>query len=318
MLPPAAPALHEQLDRRLQRLEQRHPELAAAIRLQGALTRERLTLAQERTPEIGDVLLPRERATAKIRAGIPLLHDEPAFVDVDYAANLLGRLANAATGHGEPETAERVQPLVAALAAGLLEPDRLLAEAFVQHREHVSEMAVFAEVDPDLLVTLTALAVAPLLRAHAERLAPILERVGTDAHWERGYCPVCGAWPLLAELRGTERHSHLRCLMCGAGWPSRRLRCAYCENEDVQQIYYLQLEGEPRFKAEVCDRCKGYLKVANAFEPSPAELLALDDLASVGLDLAATERGYQRPTTTGFHLEIALPEDEADEWASLE
>jgi hypothetical protein len=52
------------------------------------------------------------------------------------------------------------------------------------------------------------------------------------------------------------------------------------------------------------------LKVGNAFDPPPAELLALDDALSVHLDLAAIERGYHRPGGTGFTIELAAPEDE--------
>jgi formate dehydrogenase maturation protein FdhE len=60
----------------------------------------------------------------------------------------------------------------------------------------------------------------------------------------------------------------------------------------------------------VCERCKGYLKVGNAFDPPPPELVAFDDLASVHLDVAAIERGYQRPTGTGYTIEISLPDAE--------
>ena len=72
----------------------------------------------------------------------------------------------------------------------------------------------------------------------------------------------------------------------------------------------LAIEGEHRFRIQVCERCRGYLKVGNAFDPPPAELLALDDVASVHLDLAAIERGYQRPGGNGYAIELALAEDE--------
>jgi hypothetical protein len=52
------------------------------------------------------------------------------------------------------------------------------------------------------------------------------------------------------------------------------------------------------------------LKVGNAFDPPPAELLAIDDVASMHLDLAAVERGYQRPGGSGYRIELAVPEAE--------
>ena len=42
--------------------------------------------------------------------------------------------------------------------------------------------------------------------------------------------------------------------------------------------------------------------------PPPPELLALDDVASLHLDVAAIERGYHRPVGSGFRIELAVPE----------
>ena len=36
--------------------------------------------------------------------------------------------------------------------------------------------------------------------------------------WVEPFCPICGAWPALAEVRGIERSRYFRCLRCGAGW----------------------------------------------------------------------------------------------------
>ena len=81
----------------------------------------------------------------------------------------------------------------------------------------------------------------------------------------------------------------------------------------------MQVEGERRFHVLVCDACHGYLPVGNAFDPPPAELLVLDDLASIHLAIAAIERGYQRPSGSGFSIELAAEDAEwAEELASLD
>jgi FdhE protein len=194
----------------------------------------------------------------------------------------------------------------------------LFTEAFVQHPDHLAEMARQVGVDEELLATLSAQAVAPLLRAYAERLLPMVERLEDgspeEVLWQQGYCPVCGGWPVLAELRGVELAQYLRCAACGSGWRARRLFCPYCGNDDYRQLQTLAVEGEQRFRVSVCERCRGYLKVGNAFDPPPAELLALDDVASMHLDVIAIERGYRRPVGSGFAIELALPDEEwADE-----
>ena len=207
--------------------------------------------------------------------------------------------------------------MVEAATTGLLAPDQLFAEAFVQHADHLRDLAMGAGVDTDLLATLANLSVAPLLRAHTGRLAPLLDAVDDGspegAAWQQGYCPICGAWPLLAELRGVELKRRLRCGPCGADWAANRLFCPYCRNDDHRTLKVLRVDGVARYSVTVCDRCQGYLKSANAFTAAPAELLALDDLASMHLDVAAIEQGYQRPEGTGFRMELALPEDAMDE-----
>ena len=300
-----------QLERRLERLTKARPDLREAAELQAALVREVVIAARE--PEARGFPLPAQRVAAKVREGIPLLHGEPAFVDVHYAADLFGRLVNRLSERDDPATGGRVQAIVDAATGDRLDPQRLFAEAFVQHRDHLWELASSAGVDADLLGTLAALAVAPLLRTYAARLLPLLDLADDGslegASWQAGYCPICGAWPALAELRGVELRRFLRCSACGSAWPARRLFCAYCGNDDFKSLSHLRVEGEPRFRADTCQRCHGYLKSANAFDPAPAEVLPLEDLASVDLDVAAIEAGFQRPADTGFRLELALPEE---------
>jgi len=51
---------------------------------------------------------------------------------------------------------------------------------------------------------------------------------------------------------------------------------------------------------EVCDRCKGYLKVIVSFTPTPADLLPIEDLATLHLDYIAQAHGYKRAAGHGF------------------
>jgi FdhE protein len=295
------------LDRRLAALRKAHPELEEAIDLQEQLIRASLTSA--RAAEALPFALPREHLIARLHEGVPMLHDQTAHVDVHFAADLFSRLVNVLQQRDDAELRSRLDVLVSAATSGALEPQRLFSEAFVQHHEHLAEIADAAGVDFELLTTIVAQAVAPLLRAYADRLLPLLERID-DVRWQRGYCWVCGAWPSLGELRGVELAQYLRCAACGSHWRWQRLECPYCANDDFRSLQTLTVEGEPRFRISVCDRCKGYLKVGNAFDPPPAEFLALDDVASLHLDVVAIERGYQRPGGTGFVIELAVPDEE--------
>src|SRR5437763_12148061 len=263
------------LDRRVGALKKARPDLIEALDLQAAIIRT--VLASPRPPEAQPFALPREQAAARIREGVPLLHDQPVHLDIHFAADLFSRLVNVLQTTDDTERRERLDGLVSAATSGQLDPEQLFSEAFVHHPDHLAQLAAAAGIDPDLLTAVATQSVAPLQRAYAERLLALIERIdeGTPdgAAWTRGYCPVCGGWPLLGELRGVELAEFLRCAACGSGWRTQRLLCAYCGNEDWRSLGSLAIEGEHRFRIQVCERCRGYLKVGNAFDPPPAELL---------------------------------------------
>jgi FdhE protein len=304
----APPDRLQLLDRRVAALRKTRPDLADALDLQEAIIHTVLTSA--RPPRTQPFPLPRDQLVARVREGVPLLHNQPVWLDINYAADLVSRLVDALSQRPEPD----VSPLIDAATGGLLDPQQLFTEAFVQHHDHLADLAQGVGVDAELLSAVASQSVAPLLRGYAERLLPLVEQAddGTlrAARWTRGYCPVCGAWPLIGELRGVELSQWLRCSACASGWRAYRLVCPFCANADYHSLGTLTIEGEQRFRVAVCERCKGFLKIANAFDPAPGELLPLDDVASLHLDVAAIERGYLRPPGSGFRLELAIPEME--------
>lgn len=311
---PDAAGLLLLLDRRIAALRKNRQDLEDAIRLQDILVRTALTSA--RAPHITSFPIPREALAGRIRAGVPLLHEQPATVDFHFAADLFSRLVNALEAEpiqAHEDQANGLEAIVEAATNGALDAQALFSEAFVHHVDHIAELAHQAGVDAELLGALATVAVAPVLRAYAERLLPLVDRADDGspdgAIWQRGYCPICGGWPSIAELRGVELSEHLRCSGCGSGWRWVRIGCPYCGTSDYRSLQMLTIEGEPRFKVSCCDRCQGYIKVGNAFDPPPAELVALDDLASMHLDVAAIERGYRRPEGSGYVIELAVPDN---------
>ena len=148
------------------------------------------------------------------------------------------------------------------------------------------------------------LAALPLLQTCGRGLAPEL-----PAAWWEGYCPLCGAWPVLAEYTGLERTRQLRCGRCGTGWAVPALRCVFCSETDHENLGYLAPEEDERMRrVEVCQTCKGYLKGLTTVRPLAPWGILLDDLMTVPLDVAALERGYHRPERPGCALEARIAE----------
>jgi len=183
-------------------------------------------------------------------------------------------------------------PFVEPAATRRIDPLALLQAAMAQDLARLDDIASAAGDTHGVLRGVASLIAMPLLQAC--RRARAVPASGT---WPHGYCPTCGAWPALAEIRGLDGARHLRCRGCGEDWPTAWLRCPFCGEHDHTRLGSLVAAGGlEREKIEVCDGCHGYLKTITTFGPIPAEQVVLHDLATVGLDVAAVERGYRPPT----------------------
>ena len=228
----------------------------------------------------------------------PLLHGHTLHVDRDQARRLLDRLAGVAERNGQTDA-----PAVRrALASSRLDPLALLAASICQDADAILATAA-DDLNPGLLATLGQLLAFPLLQACGERAAPLLAGV----RWDATYCPLCAAWPTLAELRGLEREHWLRCGRCGAGWRYPHQRCALCGSRDHRALGYLAPEAQREARRAVtCDACHGYLKTLATIGPLPPAEIGLQDLLTLELDVAALERGYGRPDTPAFPLRVTV------------
>ncbi|HXV86416.1 MAG TPA: formate dehydrogenase accessory protein FdhE [Gemmatimonadales bacterium] len=205
-------------------------------------------------------------------ANAPLLDGAAVQVDVGWARTAIDRLCSAA----------RVE------WAG--SPLTLLSTAMEQRPPDAPGAAAIGQF---ALVVLLA------------RSADLAGRV--PVHWTEGYCPVCGAWPIRAELRGVARARHLRCGRCGADWTAPALRCTYCGESRHDHLGALSVEGElDRRRVETCHSCHRYLKTFAALLPAtPLDMLA-DDLETLPLDVVAGDRGFSRPDTPGYRVTVGF------------
>ena len=106
-----------------------------------------------------------------------------------------------------------------------------------------------------------------------------------ESRWPHGDCPVCGASPALAESRGLEQRRFLRCDRCGAGWPSNRLRCPFCGENDHHALRTLFAEEDQgRCRLVLCDGCGGRLKVITSLAPLSHPGLVLAQFTMLYLD----------------------------------
>ena len=276
----------DSLLQRLQALAVQSPGLKDAVRLYEVI----LPLLESADLHAEPVSMSPDQAREKLTGGYPLLHDVELHIDYAEARTLMLKLASALEDVSESRryACKRIRQ---ALEEGKLEMSLLMAGIAAGAQEPDKAILSPLGLDAEFVWTLARYVFKPALHAWRRQLSPLME----GAQWNRGNCPICGSLPLLAELRDNHLSKHLRCGHCGADWPFRRLQCLYCGNEDHLTLGFLY--EEPRsdtLRVEVCDRCRGYLKVIVSFAPTPPEHLPVQDLATLHLDYIAEERGYRK------------------------
>ena len=220
-------------------------------------------------------------------AGIPLLHGRTLTVEAGQVWQLLRRLGTTAAS---PDDAMR-----------------LLRAAVRQDLAEIRALAAEAGVDPGAMTSIAHLLAFPLLQSCGRLLAARMPR-----SWPHGFCPICGAWPILAERRGLDRTRRLRCGRCDGEWQVQWLSCIYCDEREHERLGLLIPEerGE-RLNLETCASCRGYIKSIATLQRIPAFELLLQDLETVELDLVALDRGYGRPEETGFSLDVQIADQDS-------
>jgi FdhE protein len=118
--------------------------------------------------------------------------------------------------------------------------------------------------------------------------------------WMRGYCPLCGALPPLAQvlLEGGQPRM-LACGCCLSSWQFRRIGCPFCGNDDQNQLSVLNIEQEPLFRLDTCQACNGYLKTYLA---NSDLALHLCDWSTLHLDVLAQQNNLERKGASLFEI----------------
>jgi FdhE protein len=275
------------------------PEVQAAIEELAQLGRERPSLA-EPAALLADVLpivctdgsgepppeITRQQAVAKLAGGVPLLRGEPLSFDAKAFRRRWQQVCSAIQRH---QPGDAPQALADSVRRGRLDPEDWLREMLAGRPEAVHARAAGLGLDAGLAGSVLRFSSMPVLtRANAA-----LESLRSGVPWEGGHCPTCGNGPLLGEYRGLEQSRFLRCGFCAADWAFPRLRCPHCGERDHHKLGFFSVEGEEgKYRAAVCDACRGYVKMLSTLTCLSGPRLVVGDLATLHLDLAALERGY--------------------------
>ena len=297
--PVKPPELHETAERRWAAIIDVRPDLAPAVVLQRQLLRLVIdlgtTLESRPLPRLS---LPAKYMVAKLARGVPVLAGEPIPLPVPVLKPALVGLCDALAAGGAADAATHIRE---AVDSGSMEVGSLLAASFKRDQAAIRVGATHRGLAPDLVWLVAELAVSPFIHLVQRQL---FDRTDSDAlrvalgEWARGYCPACGSWPAVAEV--VAGHRTLRCSFCASAWELPAYACIYCGEQAEPFVTAAPNEERKDRRVELCSACGGYLKTIDLSELSPFPLLAISDIETTDLDVAAMEHGYARPALKDF------------------
>jgi FdhE protein len=283
---------------RWQALVEAKPDLAAATALQRQLLTGVIGLAaridEGRLPRLS---LPPRYLAAKLGRGVPALAGEPIPLPTALLKASVIRFCEHLAAGGAGESAARIG---ASVDAGRIDAGSLLTACLAREQETVRIGITHMGLAPDLAWLVAELAVGPVAYALQRTLFSASSGpLGDALHaWDRGYCPACGSWPALAEV--VEGHRLLRCAFCAATWERTRYACIYCDGGGTDLVTAAPDASRDDRRLELCGACGAYLKTIDAREVSPFPLVAIADMETMDLDVAAMEHHYGRPPLKEF------------------
>jgi len=286
-------------ERRWNALAEARPDLAPAVALQrellGIVIDLATTLDSRPLPRLS---LPPKYIAAKLTRGVPAFSGEPIPLPVPVLGPAVLSLCDALAAGGAADAATHIKD---AVSSGNIEVGSLLTASFKRDQAAIRSGATHRGLAPDLVWLVAELAVSPFIHAIQRALFdraegnPLRDALGV---WAHGYCPACGSWPAVAEV--VAGHRTLRCSFCATAWELPAYACIYCGEKDAPFVTAAPNEERKDRRVELCRTCGGYLKTIDLDELSPFPLLAISDIETTDLDVAAMEHGYARPQLKSF------------------
>jgi FdhE protein len=275
----------EKLRKRIQSFKKKRPGYGEILDFY-----QKVKDAQERVKvslKIDPVQLKKEWKELLAKEGFPLLQRDDFSLDMEASVTLFQTLCQIGK-EANPYMAEQVRKIEEVFDKKRIKLEELLKEGLKEKR--IDQIAEELKLDKKVLTFLIQYSTQPSIEAGMEQLRSELD----PETWLKGCCPICGSLPHLSLLKEEVGKRYLLCSYCGYQWRIDRLICPFCNNKEQESLHYIYEEGEEAYRIDLCDRCHQYVKTIDLRKLEETEP-ALEDLATLHLDILASQKGYKRP-----------------------
>lgn len=247
---------------------------------------EILILREEYRRKMKKVIFPIDEGLmeTKITGGLPLIDFSAGTFDLTEPRQYFTALLEIAEKRAPGETKEVLQMI----QDGSFNFEKMISDSF----NSIQDDDLAEDIDDDV-IDLVDLFLEESLRPALEKVVEKYGKSIAKSGWAEGYCPICGKEPKIGEIREEEGRRFLFCTQCGFEWRFMRIKCPFCGNEEQQTLAYFSIEGEERYRVDVCNECKRYIKTVDFRETKEEANLDVEDIATLHLDMLANEEGYE-------------------------
>jgi FdhE protein len=287
----------ERITERIDAIAKERPSHKEAL----AFLRKVMTEQCKVRPEIDvdPVDIDRGLLEVKNKEGFPLVNRTDLKMDIASATTLFKGLCESLKQNDK--ISKDIERITRAVDSGELDLVDLFEKTAREDRDYMRLVSDRLALQGGLLSFLAQNSLQPIFEAYADKLKDYVDQ----EKWWRGYCPICGSKPIIAELIGAERKKFLVCSCCGYEWRFNRIRCPFCDNEQAEAFKFFYTENEGKaYRVETCQKCKKYIKTVDTEELEEEIIPAVEDMGTLHLDILAKKEGYTREVPpSGLNLE---------------
>lgn len=231
----------------------------------------------------------------KYLGGIPLIQQTNLFFPDDPWREMALAVSRAIQA-GFPKLAEDMERLAEQITSGLIDAYGYFRPEEVPDEKRLKEWAEKIPMVPYALGVFINIMTGIILTERAREAAATIAPLS----WNKGYCPVCGSFPMLAVTK-EQGQRWLQCSQCSHEWTYPRIKCPYCEHENPKATNIYFVDSEKEEKAFTCDKCQKYLITINR----PLPLRSIDPcITAIGLthlDLLLQDKGFSPMAMCGWN-----------------
>lgn len=275
----------ENLKKRIQQLKKKRPGYKEILSFYQKIKEEQQ--ATKPSLKIKPVSLRKEWKNLLKKEGFSLIEKDDFPLDIEASITLFHSLCEIGK-EANPHMAKQLGKIEEVIHKKRLNLKELLRGAIKE--AELETMVSELQLDKKVLHFLAHESIRPSIEVTVEKL----ENEIHAETWSKGICPICGSQPNVSLLKEAEGKRFLLCSFCGYQWRIDRMACPFCNNKEQGSLQYFCGEGEEAYRIDTCDQCHQYIKTIDARNIEIIDPV-LEDLATLHLDLLASQKGYKRP-----------------------